>query len=158
MLQWWWGCCRGGGWERSPRRFSKLNHYWVEPWLSLATGTADYKASKKISTWTFDSKVLHWWCQRALSHTQSRGRAGEGVKKSYSHHIPSESFLWPHCHSPVCLVPGLALGTGTSGKQCSRQGADGLQCGQRLWRAGCSDCGLTTFNSDGVQWLSLCIW
>lgn len=46
---------------------------------------------------------------------------------------------------------------GPAVSSCSRQGADVLQCGQRLWRASWSDCGLTTLNSDGVQWLALCI-
>lgn len=45
----------------------------------------------------FDSNFLHWWCQRALSHTRSWGRAEEGVKESCLHSITSECFLWPHC-------------------------------------------------------------
>lgn len=95
------GCCGGEGWGESLRRFSKLNHYWVEPWLSLATGTADYKASKKWVPGCLTLIFLHWWCQRALqSHKQSQEWAEEGVAESCSHHptataLPAWHRDWP---------------------------------------------------------------
>lgn len=92
------------------------------------------------------------------SHAELReGRGRREGELLAQHHFRVLSLT--SLHSPVCMAPGLALGTGNSAEQRSRRGADAggcivsSTCGGQAGQS----CGLQLLDSDGVRWLSLCI-
>lgn len=92
------GCCGGEGWGESLRRFSKLNHYWVEPWLSLAKGTADYKASKK---WVPGCLTLIFCTDGAKGLFKVTSRAKSGQRKVWWRVACITPLPWPCLHGTM---------------------------------------------------------